>query len=124
MIGEPVEFEVSSADASTAVPFVIRAAGSRATRTLAANEMLLIQSFTAFLEVGDGSNSARVIADTDGDGDYDAGDLIAAFGEGPTAADFCGTGNGICGAPGVVPKVLAAAAGQIDLAGVGVIVKV
>lgn len=119
--GKPVEFELNSADASTAAALVLREAGARAALTLGAEDRLIIQTVTAKVTT---ATHANIIADTDGDGDLDAGDLMVALFTGGNSIDLSGsTGGGIAGAKGVVPKVLAQAAGQIYLAGTGVIVR-
>lgn len=120
MIGTPVEFEFSSADASTAAVIVLREAGARASRSLAANERLIVQGLTAVIAAG--ATPVKMIADTDGDGDVDAGDLMAVLHTGYNDFTIGGTGQGIAGTKAVMPKIKAAGAGQIDISGVGVIV--
>lgn len=116
--GSPVEFEFSSADASTAAPLVLREAGSNAARALAANERLILTSLNAVIGA---AITVRIIADTDGDGDVDAGDSMSILGQGSHSHEFgC---HGMSGALGVMPKVIASGAGQIDMTGTGVIVK-
>lgn len=116
--GKPIEWEFSSADASTAAVIVVREAGQRTSLTLAANEYLLIQKFSAVVT----TTTAQIIADTDADGDVDAGDIMAALGTGINNCDFMATGGGISSAKGRLPRVKAAAGGQITIAGVGVII--
>ena len=119
--GKPVEFELNSADASTAAALVLREAGARTSVTLGAEDRLIIQALTAHVVT---ATYVNIIADTDEDGDLDAGDLMVVLSTGNNSVDLSGsTGGGIAGAKGVMPKVLAQAAGQVFIAGVGVIVR-
>lgn len=117
--GEPVEFEFNSADAQTAAVLLMRSAGARTSRTLGAHERLIIQSLVSQIT----TTTAFIFADTDGGGTLDAGDLMVPLGTGNSSIVFDGTGDGIAGAVGVMPKVKAAAAGQIYIAGIGLVVK-
>ncbi len=122
--GEPVEFEFSSADASTAAPIVLRNSGGRDSRTLEADERLVIEQVSGYILQAASAEvdiTAVLTADTDGDGDLDAGDLMAVFGGGALAHDF--TPSGMSGTLGVMPKVLASAAGLIRITGNGYIMK-
>lgn len=122
--GEPVEFEVSSADASgTDVVLVMRTAGGRDSRTIAAGERLVIESVNGYIIAADAASAritAVIHADTDGDGDLDAGDLMVAFGGGAFHALFP---QGMAGTLGRMPKVLATASGLVRLAGTGYVMQ-
>lgn len=115
--GETVNFEFSSADASTAAAITLYdAAGT--TRTLASNERLLIDSGQAYLA---GSITGDFITDADADGAVDAKERIAKLGVGAT--NFMFGEEGYACAKGVTPKVKTSGAGQTDLTGTGRIVK-
>lgn len=117
MQGEPIEFEFVSSDASTAAPIVLRTAGSRTSRTLESTERVIVTNINAVI----GAITVNLIADSDADGDVDDGDRMAVLGEGAHSPDFgCA---GICGAMGILPKVIASGAGAISITGVGVIVR-
>ena len=122
--GEPVEFEVNSADASgNAVVLVMRTAGGRSGRTIEADERLVIEQVSGYIIAADAASAritAVIHADTDGDGDLDAGDLMVPFGGGGFHASFP---QGMSGALGRMPKVLATASGLVRLAGTGYIMK-
>lgn len=121
--GDPVEFEFNSADASTAAALVLRQSGDRSSRTLASGERFVMEQLVAHIVAADASSAhitAVITADTDGDGDLDAGDLMAVIGGGSVHASFP---NGMAGALGVIPKVLASASGQIYIAGTGYIMQ-
>lgn len=114
--GEPVEFEFSSADASSAAVLVMRSSGLRASRALAANERLIIHGFSGVIAAG--ANPTKIIGDADADGNVDAGELMAVLGTGVNnMADM-----EMAGEKGAMPKVKAAGAGQVDIAGWGVVV--
>ncbi len=119
LVGDPIEFEFSSADASTAAPLVLRLAGKRESLALAASDRFILHSVNGSVA----TTTAQIIADTDGDGDVDAHDMMVALGTGINNASFEGIGGGIAGSPGVIPKVKAAAGGQITLTGTGCRVK-
>lgn len=122
--GDPVEFEFVSSDATTAAPLVLRRSGSRESITLGANERLVIEQMHGYIlqNVGPQDDiTAQIIADSDEDGDYDAGDLMAVIGGGTVDPSF--TPTGMDGALGIIPKVLASAAGFIQLTGNGYIMK-
>ncbi|KKL96783.1 hypothetical protein LCGC14_1841020 [marine sediment metagenome] len=121
--GDPVEFEVNSADASTAAALVLREAGLRTSRTLASDERLVIESVSGYMLAADAASAritAVITADTDEDGDLDAGDLMFAFGGGGFHGSFP---QGMAGALGIIPKVLATASGLVRLSGAGYIMK-
>lgn len=115
--GEPVNIEFSSADASTAAEVTL-STNDGSTRTLAANEVLLVDSLNAAVGTG---VTATVIDDADGDGAVDAKERIAVFAEGNGNAYFGCEGRG--GKVGVTPKVKGSGAGQIDITGSGRIIK-
>ena len=117
-VGSEIEFELSSADAQAGPVIVMREAGSRATRALAANERVIIHSVNCVVGA---AITATLAANTDGDGDVDDGDRMAVFGQGSHTFEFGGIG--MAGALGVTPIVDASGAGQITLTGTGVIVK-
>lgn len=120
MQGETVGIEFTSADASTAAAVTLKDA-TGATRTLAANEILLIDTLTC------GQAAAvllvTVISDNDADGNIDAGERLAAFAVGNGASMFEAGPEGQAVKQGFTPKVKASGAGQVDITGSGRIVK-
>jgi hypothetical protein len=116
--GSPIEYEFSSADAQTADAIVLREAGSRTERVLAANERVIIHSVNAVVGA---AITVTLAANPAGDGGIDTGDRMAVFGQG--SHTFWFGGIGMAGAPGITPIVKASGAGQIDMTGTGVIVK-
>jgi hypothetical protein len=120
--GDPVSFEFSSADASAGSgTLTIRRAGNTSVAyTLAANERLVINSLTAVL--ASGANPAVIYDDANANNAVDAGERLFILGTGVNdIASFEGPDNGQAGGLGRAPKVKAAAAGQIDIAGNGYI---
>lgn len=114
--GEPIQFEFNSTDATTAAVISIRSEGGAA-RTLATDERVIIQSFTGSI-AADVLN-AIIFDDADADGNLDAGELLAVLGLGASSGHDLNAAAG----KGRVPKVKAAVAGQVYIAGSGVIVK-
>lgn len=116
MAGEPVNFEFSSADATTAAAITLRSAGG-ATRTLGSEERFTLIGFTGSIAAA--VINAVIFSDDDADGNLDAGELMAVMG--------LGSSNGSAlyqaATKGITPKVKAANAGQIYLAGYGIITK-
>jgi hypothetical protein len=121
--GEPVEFEVVSSDATTSLPLIMRSAGSNVARTLQPEERLVIQQVSAGM--ADTGGFLMIIRDTDGDGDLDPGDLMGVI-TGGINGEISFTpsaGDGMSGARGRIPRVLAVGAGEVRLAGVGFITR-
>ena len=122
--GEPVEFELDTSDASgTAIVLIMRTAGGRTSRSVGAGERLVIEQVSGYILAADAASAritAVIHADSDGDGDLDAGDLMVPFGGGGFHASFP---QGMAGAKGRMPKVLASASGQIRLSGTGYIMQ-
>jgi hypothetical protein len=118
MQGETVSIEFSSADASTAAAVTLKDADG-ATRTLASNERLLIDTLTASLAAA--VLLVTVISDNDADGAIDAGERLAAFGA--NTGNFEAGPEGQPGKTGITPKVKASGAGQVDITGTGRIIK-
>lgn len=116
--GDPIQFEFSSADATTAAPLVIRDAGGL-THTLNANERVYIQTLN--IQAAAGTGTVTIFDDRDGDGVADAGERMLLVGEGFSNVPFVGTDEGTAGGVGRVPKVQAVAAGQISITGIGII---
>jgi hypothetical protein len=116
--GEYVAIEFSSTDATTAALVTLKDA-NQATRTLAANERLLIDDL--FADLATAVTSADMFSDTANTGTVDAGELIASFN--PTSGEFEGGPEGYSIPVGVTPKVKAAVAGKVAISGVGRIVK-
>lgn len=122
-VGDPVVFELNTADAAAAaLPISIRNAGGGA-RTLAADERLIIQTVNVMCATG--IAPVYMFDDVDGDGVLDAGELLMPFSTGISMVNIVivGTDNGISCSKGLVPKVKSNSAGQIYLAGTGCIVK-
>lgn len=116
-VGEPVLFELSSTDVSTAAAITIRNAGTNTTRTLAADERLIVQGYTAAAVA-----AATLFDDADADGAVDANERLAIIGAGTSFINFAGTGGGVSGGLGRTPKILGAAS-ALSIAGWGAIVK-
>lgn len=115
MHGEQVQFEFNSADATTAAVISIRSEGGAA-RTLLATERFILQAFTGSIAVA--VLNAVIFDDADADGAIDAGEIMAVLGLG--SANACGLNQ--AAGPGRVPKVKASVAGQVYIAGHGIIV--
>lgn len=114
--GEPVQFEFNSADATTAAVISIRSEGGAA-RVLAIDERFILRSFTGSIAAA--ALNAVIFSDNDNDATIDAGEIMAVMGLGSSHGSCLDQAAGL----GIVPKVKAAVAGQIYLAGHGVIVK-
>jgi hypothetical protein len=113
--GEPVQFEFKSTDATTAAVISIRSEGGSA-RTLASTERFILRSFTGSIAAA--VLNAVIFDDANTDGNIDAGEIMAVLGL--ASANGCGLQQ--AAGPGRVPKVKAAVAGQVYIAGHGVIV--
>lgn len=114
--GSPINFEFSSADASTSAPLVLRDAGGT-THALAATERVILDTVTAVLVSG--ASPAVIFSDANADNALTAGERMVILGTGNNDCQALGA----VGAVGVTPRVKAAGAGQIDIAGSGRIVK-
>jgi len=111
--GKFVRVEFYSADCSAASVPVILYDENGAVVTLGSNEQLLIDSLCLFAVAA--VTSAQVLEDRDADGDYDAGCLIAGFGNGSSV--FEGGPEGFALKKGFIPEVKAAAAGIVMVSG-------
>lgn len=120
MIGDPCQFEFSSADATTAAVLTIRKAGQSTVHSLTSTQRVVICSLTAFLVSGAGL--VDIFSDANSDGVVDVNERMVVLGTGVNNVDFNGPDGGTAGARGLVPKVKAAAAGQVSIAGVGYII--
>jgi hypothetical protein len=121
MQGETVSIEFSSADATTAAAVTLKDSAG-ATRTLASNEVLLIDSLTAALAAA--VLLAEVFGDVDADGAVDAGERLASFaGAGSAASNFIAGPEGLAVKQGFTPKVKATVAGNVQITGSGRIIK-
>lgn len=122
LIGSPVQFELDPTDATTAQPILIRSAGNGAgTYTLAADERLILQTVNILVAAGVGR--VTIFDDVNGDGNVANGERLLVVGEGYSAVIFRGTDGGTAAGKGRVPKMKAENAGNIDMVGVGAIVK-
>ncbi len=119
-IGEPIQFELSSSDLTTAAALVLRDAGGAA-RTLSSVERVLLQ--TVNIAVASGVGTVDIFDDADGDGTVDAGERLLNVGEGFANVPFLGTDHGQSSGKGRVPKVKAASAGAVTVTGIGAIVR-
>lgn len=119
MQGQSVSIEFVSADASTAAAVTLKDS-TGATRALAANEILLIDTLTAALATA--VLLVQVFADIDGDSSVDAGELLASFAPGNGASRFSGGKEGQAVTVGVTPSVKASGAGVVNITGTGRIV--
>jgi hypothetical protein len=121
--GEYVAIEFSSTDATTAAAVTLKD-GNGATRTLAADERVLIDSLTGMAVQDDTDPSTDIlvtlIGDYDAGADIDAGERIWAFAGGSV---FDGGDEGFSMKTGFTPKVKASGAGQVSINGVGRIQK-
>jgi hypothetical protein len=115
--GEYVAIEFASADASAAAAVTLKDANN-VTRTLTANERLLID--TAQGECAAAVTLLELITDSDADGNVDANELICAFGA--NNAFFDGGEEGYSCPGGITPKAKASGAGVVRITGVGRIV--
>lgn len=118
-VGEQVNITFSSTDATTAAAVVLKDSANN-TRTLAANEILLLDSLGGVAELT-GTNVARVFNDVNSDGSVAAGELIGGFGPGTFALGF--PADGYSCKMGITPLIKATQAAAIDAAGVGRIIK-
>jgi hypothetical protein len=120
--GEYVALEFSSADASTAAAITVKDSNG-ATRTVASNERLLIDTLSAAGPYAtDPANdiSVSIFNDLDGNGTVAAGERIMVYrGNGV----FDGGAEGFSVKPNTSVKVKASASGQIDVTGIGRIIK-
>lgn len=116
-VGEPILFELSAANHATATAIILRNAGSNAARTLASDERVIIQGYTAVFTA-----AATLFDDANNNGAVDSGERMAIIGAGSSFINFEGTGGGVAGGLGRTPKVLGAASAG-DIAGWGAIVK-
>lgn len=121
MRGDPVQIEFSSDDATTAAAVSLRHAGGAAITALAANERLIVNSLSGALAAA--VLHAELFNDADGDGNIDAGEILACFGIGPNHVHFEGPDEGTACGLATIPKIKAAVAGFVRIAGVGFIVK-
>lgn len=119
-VGEPIQFELTSSDVTTAAALSLRNAGG-ASRTLASDERVILQTVNVYAASGVGTVS--VFDDADGDSVVDAGELLLRVGEGFTNVPFLGTDGGTSSGKGRTPKVKAASAGAVAVTGIGAIVK-
>jgi hypothetical protein len=119
--GDPVQIEFTSADATTAAAVSLRHAGGAAISALAANERLIISSISASLAAA--VLHAEIFNDTDADGNVDAGELLVALSLGPNHWNIGSPDFGTACRLATIPKVKAAVAGAIQIAGVGYLVK-
>lgn len=117
--GRPVQFEFSSADATTAAAISLRDAGGAAISALAADETLYINTVSASLaaavlhaQIFTGANTT-----------LDAGEMLVALGIGANHVRFGGPDYGTACGKGQIPNVIASVAGAIRIAGTGFIVK-
>lgn len=118
--GDPIQFELSSADASAAVALTIRRSGSNAAYTLGADERVILQTVNGNVVAG---VTVQVFDDADADGNVDDGERLLVIGPGMSNTVFEGVDGGTAGGKGRVPKVKASGAGQIDITGIGAIIK-
>lgn len=114
MRGEEIYGTLNSADASTAATLVLYAHGGSAivARPLGTTERLVITD--VMMSIQGTAFDAALIWDTDGDGDVDAGDMIARLksADGQLAIAF---NTPRYGPTGKTPKVKAGAAGTVDV---------
>lgn len=115
--GEPVNFEFSSANATTAAAITLRDEGGTTTRTLASNERFILQAYTGHVDSDAGI--VQMFNDVDGDGNVDANEIMAVMIYGSSSGSDLQQAT----SRGFTPKVKAAMAGNVVLAGRGVIVK-
>lgn len=118
--GEPIQFELSSADVSTAAALTIRRAGSNTAYTLLAGERVVLQTVNFNVAAG---VTVTVFDDADADAAVDAGERLIVVGAGVSNIVFEGVDGGSAGGLGRVPKAKASGAGQVDITGIGAIVK-
>ena len=111
--GKFVRLEFYSADCSAASAPVILYDENGAVVTLGSNEQLILDSLCMFAVAA--VTSAQVLEDRDADGDYDAGCLIAGFGNGSSV--FEGGPEGFALKRGFIPEVKAVAAGIVMVTG-------
>lgn len=115
-IGEPINWEFSSADARTAAAIRIRDAGG-VFRTLAATERVTITSLSQ--QATAGAQPIFLFDDANDDGNVGADELLAVWANGMAAfAPIIAVAT-----LGKTPKVKATGAGQIYVCGSGYITK-
>lgn len=120
--GDTIAIHFSSSDASTAASIVILDAFG-AVRTLAANEILLIDSITANIAASSDASTditATLFQDWNADGNVDSNETLIVFSA--SAPIFIADGEGLAVREGFTPKVKGSAGGQIDLHGTGRII--
>jgi hypothetical protein len=115
--GDYVAIEFSSADSSAAAAVTLKDANNT-TRTLTANERLLID--TAQGECAAAVTLLELFTDSNADGNVGANELICAFGA--NNAFFDGGEEGYSCPVGVTPKAKGSGAGVVRITGVGRIV--
>jgi len=121
--GEPVKWEFTSSDATTAAPITLWDANSVA-RPLDPEERLFLLSYTASLEAG--TTIVSLFDDKDGDSVVDPGERLAEFGNRsgfPVPISGAWNGEGQACGKGRIPKIKAAAVGEIAISGNGYIIK-
>lgn len=116
--GIPVTFEFSSADATTAAPFIIYNEDGTVV-TVASDERLIVDGLGGNIVTGAGE--VIVLGDTDADGAVDPGERVAAMTNINCSVTFDDEGR--VGKPGIGLKAKAAVAGQVTIIGGGRIVK-
>lgn len=120
--GDYVAIEFHSTDASSAAAITIKDANG-VTRTLAANERLLIDSLegNAVLAASDPSTDITItlFGDYNANSSVDVGERIWVF---QGSAVFDGGVEGYSVRTGFTPKVIASTSGLVDINGVGRIV--
>lgn len=117
MYGDPIEIELSSADVTTAASVAIRTAGESTARVLATNERIVVTNLVA--TIASGATLVTLFSDANGGGTVDALERMAVLGEGTHSIDL---GAGMSGAKGILPKVIAAGAGQVSITGSGYLI--
>lgn len=114
--GDPVKFEFSSADATTAAAVTLYDANGVA-RPLATGERFVLTDLTG--NAAGAAGTVKLLSDNDADAAVDAGETMAVF-AGAVGLNF---GTEVYAKKNITPKVKAAAAGQVDLVGVGVVIR-
>lgn len=115
--GEPIQFELVSPDVSGGAQLVIREDGAAAARTLAADERIIIDAFTAHVEAGVGASPVYIFAGANNS--LAAHELMAVLSDGPNSVSDLNSS----GTKGIIPWVLATGGGNMAIAGTGRIVK-
>lgn len=119
-VGEPVRFELSSANITAATPLTLWNAQGVA-RLLAADERLIILSgMMSAVSI----STLIIFADANNNGVVDAGErLVVAYVAAGGAVYFEADNDAMCGVKGAIPKAKSDVAGQVDITGVGYIIK-